>query len=108
MLNLPYGTKITQELGDSLDYNDLQKRFVLPNSKKYRYVKFYNQRTGRWSQAFICDHEDCGKVFRKWHNLFDHLRIHTKERPFLCPDENCPQTFTQLSNLNKHLSTHKK
>ncbi|TNV86248.1 hypothetical protein FGO68_gene11531 [Halteria grandinella] len=49
----------------------------------------------------------CGKIFRKWHNLFDHLRTHTGERPFVCPVANCSDSFKQYSNQLKHLNTHK-
>ena len=58
---------------------------------------------------FSCDENSytCKRLFRKWHNLFDHLRIHTGEQPFLCPVEDCEFTFNQISNQKKHLDTHR-
>ena len=56
-----------------------------------------------------CDYPDCPMNFRKWHNFYDHLRIHTNERPYSCPyavQKNCKLTFTQKSNLNKHVKSH--
>ena len=50
--------------------------------------------------------QHCNKTFRKWHNFFDHLRMHTGERPFVCPYEGCSEKFTQRANLNKHIEVH--
>jgi uncharacterized Zn-finger protein len=54
-----------------------------------------------------CDHQGCQQHFRKWHNFYNHLRFHTKEKPFVCPYFNtCGQSFSQMSNLNKHIKVH--
>ena len=63
--------------------------------------------TGRGTLRFmVCKHENCGKVFRKWHNFFDHLMIHTNERPFKCQYQHCQTSFTQECNLTKHMEIH--
>ena len=73
--------------------------------------RFKNPETKRFLKVLKCDFEGCDMKFRKWHNLYDHLRIHTKERPYTCPfaeQLGCNLTFTQRSNLNKHIKSHLK
>lgn len=76
----------------------------LPETKEFNIYKFTNPKTKRQMSLLECDHAGCHKYFRKWHNFFDHLRIHTGERPFSCPFEECQITFTQKSNLTKHMT----
>lgn len=79
----------------------------LPSLKSYKYVKYKRSDTKRWSQIFLCEFLNCDKSFKKWHNLFDHLRSHAQERPYNCPVNGCKHTFSQKSNLNKHMKAHK-
>lgn len=78
----------------------------MPCTKKFRIFTFKNPKSKRYIKILKCDHEDCGKHFRKWHNFFDHLRIHTNERPYCCTVPGCNYSFTQRANLNKHIEVH--
>lgn len=81
----------------------------MPTSRHFRIFKYRNPTTNRNLKILKCDHENCQKFFRKFHNFYDHLRIHTGERPFSCPYKSktgCKLRFTQKSNLNKHIKCH--
>lgn len=55
-----------------------------PKTDNFIIFEFRALDTKRFQRILICTHCRCMKTFRKWHNFFDHLRIHTKERPYVC------------------------
>ena len=82
------------------------KHSEIPATTNYLIFQLKNPKSKRIVKQLLCTHARCGKTFKKWHNFFDHLRIHTGERPFKCPESGCDFTFTQRANLNKHLEVH--
>ena len=97
---------VTVETGKTFDLRSVQIKKHVPDTKLYRIFTYKNPRSKRYIKVLKCDHEGCDKWFRKWHNFFDHLRIHTNERPYVCPFPGCAFSFTQRANLNKHVEVH--
>ena len=79
----------------------------VPDTQNYRILEYLNPKTHRLIRFLSCKFNGCGKVFRRWHNFFDHLRTHTKERPYQFNIEGCNIAFTQKANLDKHMVIHK-
>ncbi len=111
-------SQVQVKRGDQIKLNHLQKIFKLgPQTlsskenltKEFRIYRYRNPNTKRSLKILKCDFANCAKFFRKFHNFYDHLRIHTGERPYGCPyakQFNCHLRFTQKSNLNKHIKCH--
>ncbi len=106
--NLPLDSTFESERGENIDMQVFEGKAYVPNTRSFSHIKFFNPKTGRTSNIYSCDQEYCGMYFRKWNNLFDHLRTHTLEKPYICPVEGCGMTFSQASNQKKHLDIHRK
>ncbi len=94
--------------GEHIDMAEFEGRVHVPSTNAFSVIQYSSSNVGkRLTKIFSCDYCNCGKLFRKWHNLFDHLRVHTREKPFECPVEGCLMKFNQVSNQKKHLDVHK-
>jgi len=94
-------------LGKDFDLHKVGIKKHVPKTTKYIIYEYRCQQEARRVIRLLhCTHPQCGKVFRKWHNFFDHLRIHTNERPYSCTIPGCNMKFTQRANLNKHMDIH--
>lgn len=58
------------------------RTFIMSSCDLYRIFSYRNDDTKRPVKFFHCDHQGCHKILRKWHDLQNHLRSHTKEKPF--------------------------
>lgn len=50
----------------------------------------------------------CGKKLTSKQNLFQHISIHTGEKPLRCPYSGCSASFKHASQLSSHKSMHAK
>ena len=64
--------------------------------------EFMSQRNG--IRVYVCNADECGKVFKYLSSLVKHERIHRGERPYVC--KICDQSFVQSSNLRRHEKIH--
>lgn len=92
--DIPDDVVVHVQTGNTFDLKSVQIKKHVPQTKKFKIFTFKNPKSKRYIKILKCDHEECGKSFRKWHNFFDHLRIHTNERPYRCLHEGCGFSFT--------------
>lgn len=57
-------------------------------------------------KRFQCSAPDCNKSFTSNHNLINHARTHTGDKPHTCAEPGCTKSFTQAANLKKHQRSH--
>ncbi len=99
---------INKNLPVSEDKNSLQTESArYERNKLIKVERFKNKHTNRFVCRIYCRFANCNKVFKKWQNVLDHLRMHTNERPFQCTFPDCGAAFTQRANLYKHGKVHR-
>jgi hypothetical protein len=85
-------------------FHGISKSRHIPNTNHFKILKYLHPETKRMRRIMECQY--CKKQFRKRCNFFDHLRIHTNEKPFVCDIPGCGKSFSQSANLQKHIDLH--
>ncbi|XP_039607993.1 zinc finger protein 184-like isoform X2 [Polypterus senegalus] len=123
VLKLPSRTNITKTVNDRVCYEKIFKRGnVTKQQQQSIHAKETNPQKRQYhgtqcpksftSSGLLKNHQlfqslfcsECGKNFRRKHDLQKHERVHTGERPYSCVQ--CGKSFTQTSHLYQHQRRH--
>ncbi|KAJ1963635.1 hypothetical protein H4R35_007225 [Dimargaris xerosporica] len=55
---------------------------------------------------YTCNHQGCGKDFKRNEHLKRHFATHTNQKPFACNFKGCLKRFARRDNLRQHYKTH--
>jgi metallothionein expression activator len=60
----------------------------------------------RDDKTYICNFEDCGKLFTRRYNARSHVQTHLSDRPHICDYEHCNKSFVRQHDLTRHKKVH--
>lgn len=78
-----------------------EKPSTLPPGEIDSYILITNEKT------FICNFNNCGKVFTRRYNARSHVQTHLSDRPYHCPEKGCDKAFVRHHDLTRHIKIHK-
>ena len=67
-----------------------------------------HEKNEKSQSSYVCDFENCQKVFVSQGNLTKHMPTHSENKPFSCPKLDCPKSFKDKKGLNRHVHNCKK
>ena len=75
-----------------------QKNRIAALKRNQKYRKEVRKR----QQVYICDHPNCGRVFKNWGNLVTHERTHLPRQMIVCSI--CQKKLKSESALKTHMT----